>query len=102
MNIEDRQLAHLQYVIGSKLRRAETFFLTWPTTDGSNEGRTVIWMHSGMPLRFEYEQAAPRELNRPWLEAMLIRANSAAGLSPVPEPDETPVRMSRGALAATA
>lgn len=30
---EDRALIHLQVVIGSKLRRDESFFLTWTTSE---------------------------------------------------------------------
>ena len=35
-SLEDRLLAHLQVVIGMKLRRSESFFLAWTVpTDGS-------------------------------------------------------------------
>lgn len=104
VEIDDRVLAHLQQVIGSKLRRGEKFFLNWPTGTGADSTRTAIWMHSSMSLRFEYDSASSHDLNRAWLEALILRANSAAGLSPVPEPgpaqDDAPARASAGALSA--
>ncbi|MDD7929311.1 DUF7882 family protein [Microbacterium thalli] len=86
VEIEDRTLAHLQQVIGTKLRRNESFFFSWREDTSVGGGRRSVWIHQGADLEFTYfGHRAPR-LNRDWLEAMALVAGSAAGLYVVPEP----------------
>jgi hypothetical protein len=80
---DDRTLAHLQAVIGGKLRRAESFFFSY-----SDEGRPVAhWINPILPLRFTYDELPPK-LNRAWVELLTDHANSVKGLEVVPEPRE--------------
>ncbi|MCU1437069.1 MAG: ATP-dependent ligase [Naasia sp.] len=88
IEVEDRALAHLQVVIGNKLRRAETFLFTWTHPEGGEVARTVVWMHPDMALQFQYTERAAPALNRTWLEELSIAANSSAGLKPTPEPED--------------
>ncbi|MGM1016651.1 MAG: hypothetical protein ACQEW8_03830 [Actinomycetota bacterium] len=55
--IEDETLAHLRIVIGMKLRRQESFMMTWrPREDGPDELSTV-WIHPAIPLQFGFDSA---------------------------------------------
>lgn len=81
--IEDRALAHLKVVIATKLRRNESFTLSWRHPDES--GRSTIWLHPAIPLRFTFEAPEPPPLSAEWITAMANSANSSGGISLVPE-----------------
>src|SRR5687767_10259238 len=57
IHIEDRALAHLKVVIATKLRRNESFTLTWRHQDDQPGGRSTIWLHPSIPLRFVFDDA---------------------------------------------
>lgn len=86
--VDDRALAHLEFTIMSKLRRAETFSYSWvfPRQDGT--GRSSVWMHPAIPIQFEFEASQRPALNRRWLEALSRLAASNSGLTLVDEPAE--------------
>ncbi|WP_426518533.1 ATP-dependent DNA ligase [Diaminobutyricibacter sp. McL0618] len=77
---DDRTLAHLQVVMGLKLRRREGFFFSWidPATLGT--GRVTVWIDPSIPLAFRYEHGGTAPIDREWLEEMSLQCNSAAGL----------------------
>jgi hypothetical protein len=77
---DDRLLAHLQVVIGLKLRRSESFFLSWTPKALSGEGRHAVWIAPGVPIHFAYSGSRPPSINREWVEALALAANSSAGL----------------------
>src|SRR5690606_261876 len=52
IHIEDRALAHLKVVIIAKLRRNESFTVSWRHHPTEPEGRSTIWLHPSLPLRF--------------------------------------------------
>jgi hypothetical protein len=80
----DRLLAHLQVVITTKLRRRESFALSWiPDGDG---GREAIWVDNGLPIRFRYDEASIAPLNREWLDALMDATHRPNGLLVMPEP----------------
>lgn len=87
ITFDDRLLSHLQVVIGAKLRRGEGFYLTWKDDPRAGDGRSTIWLHPAMTLRFSYATSAPVELNRAWIDALATSADSSKGLSMVSEPD---------------
>lgn len=84
--IEDRTLAHLQHVIGSKLRRGESFFFSWKDDPSTGGGRRSIWVHPGADLEFRFFGHRTPRFNREWLEALALVANGSSGLYVVPEP----------------
>ncbi|MHC2999899.1 DUF7882 family protein [Microbacterium sp. HJ5] len=93
VSIDDRVLAHLQVVIWGKLRRGEQFPFTWTDPMRSGMGRTSVWLSPHVPLTFEYFGSRQPRLNTAWVEALTKSANSPAGLSIVPEPDDpSPVK----------
>lgn len=85
IQIEDRALAHLKVVIATKLRRNESFTLSWRHPEGDAPGRSTLWLHPSIPLRFVFEEAESPELSRRWIEELAHSANSSGGITLVEE-----------------
>lgn len=83
--IEDRTLAHLKVVIATKLRRGESFTVSWAHPDDVPGGRTTLWLHPSIPLRFTFDEEEPPELSREWLEELANSAHSSGGIMLVAE-----------------
>lgn len=81
VTIEDRSLAHLQVVISTKLRRGESFTLSWRHTEREADGRSTIWLSPSIPLRFTFDTAEHIQLNRAWLEELAQSASSSSGIT---------------------
>jgi hypothetical protein len=95
VRIEDRALAHLKVVISTKLRRGESFTLSWRHRDDEERGRSTLWLHPAIPLRFVFDESEPATLSREWIERLSESANSSGGILLVPEdlsPAEHPAR----------
>jgi hypothetical protein len=86
VKFDDRVLAHLQVVIGSKLRRGEGFFFTWRDDDSAGNGRSAIWLDPAIPLYFRYSGSRPPAINPQWIEQLILSANSVQGLVLTDEP----------------
>lgn len=86
VDFEDRVLAHLQVVISNKLRRGESFVFTWRDDASLGDGRTSVWLNANLAMSFKYFGSRAPALNRTWIEALAITANSPTGLYVVPEP----------------
>jgi len=84
--IEDRALAHIKFVMVAKLRRNEPFTFSWDKPDSEGGGRSSIWISAQIPLEFEFDDPAPIELNRVWIEQLSQSASTVNGLAPIPEP----------------
>ena len=98
IHIEDRALAHLKVVIATKLRRNESFTLTWKHPDDQPGGRSTIWLHPSIPLRFVFDDPEVPELSRRWIEELASSANSSGGITLVEENiDTAPASTSEGA-----
>lgn len=83
--IEDRALAHLKVVIATKLRRGESFTVSWKHPDDRPGGRTTLWLHPSIPLRFTFDEEEAPELSREWLEELANSAHSSGGIVLVAE-----------------
>jgi hypothetical protein len=90
--VDDRLMAHIQVVIGAKLRRNEPFYFSWVADDV----RSTVWIQAAIPLRFCYTDAKRHEINRDWLEALTVSANSPGGLTPLDEPSATSATVAAG------
>ncbi|MEX0158626.1 MULTISPECIES: hypothetical protein [unclassified Microbacterium] len=90
IHIEDRALAHLKVVIATKLRRNESFTLSWKHPEGHPEGRSTIWLHPSIPLRFTFDEPEAPQLNAKWIEQLMHSASSTGGISLTEEVLETP------------
>jgi hypothetical protein len=80
IEFDDRLLAHLQIVIGAKLRRHEGLFLSWREESNSGGGRVTVWVDPSQPLMFRYEDPVPPMINREWLDALTMASNTPRGV----------------------
>jgi hypothetical protein len=76
IEIPDRLLAHLKVVIATKLRRNESFMMSWTADDT----RSSIWLQPSIPLRFVFDTADMEVLNPQSIRDMANAATSSAGL----------------------
>ena len=105
IDIEDRALAHLKVVIATKLRRGESFTLTWRHPDDQPRGRSTVWLSPSIPLRFVFDDPEPAVLSREWMEELAQSANSSGGIMLVAEhfdvdPSENETTIEVGAIVA--
>lgn len=78
--IPDRVLAHVKFVATTKLRRGESFTLSWRHPDDRPGGRTSIWMQPAIPLRFVFDSVEPEQLDRAYLNELAHAANTNGGM----------------------
>lgn len=81
IHIEDRALAHLRMVIATKLRRGESFTVSWRHPEDQPRGRSTLWVHPSIPLRFVFDDPEPVKLSREWIDELANSANLAAGIN---------------------
>ncbi|HUH53384.1 MAG TPA: hypothetical protein VLZ31_05000 [Microbacteriaceae bacterium] len=82
LSYDDRELAHLRYVITNKLMKQESFLFTW-----AKRGRaSTVWVHPSIDLLFEFETDEKHLLNRNWIDLLTSHANSPGGLRIIEEP----------------
>lgn len=87
IEIEDRALAHVKVVIATKLRRQESFTLSWKNSPDEPGGRSTIWLHPSVPLRFIFDAVQAPELNPQWISDLMHTANATGDLTLVDEPE---------------
>jgi hypothetical protein len=85
IHIEDRALAHLKVVIATKLRRGESFTVSWQHPEDQPRGRSTIWLNPSIPLRFVFDDPEPATLSHQWIEDLAHSANSTGGIMLVAE-----------------
>ncbi|QBE47858.1 ATP-dependent DNA ligase [Leucobacter triazinivorans] len=83
-------MEHLRYVITAKLRRRESFFLTWHPRDTSTNapraaGPVTLWVSPSSPIGFEFSSSAPGPLSREWISALMSGSYGTRGLLVIPE-----------------
>ena len=80
IHIEDETLAHLKVVIATKLRRQESFMMTWRPVDGGDDGRLTVWIHPSVPLLFVFDDAEMPQIDSHRLEDMIHAVNASGEL----------------------
>jgi hypothetical protein len=78
IHIEDDTLAHLKVVIATKLRRQESFMMTWRPVEDGADGRMSVWIHPSVPLLFTFDSSDVPVIDPHRLEE-LIHATNATG-----------------------
>lgn len=78
--LPDRLLAHLKVIATTKLRRGESFTLTWTHPHGEPAGRSAIWLQASIPLRFVFDSPEPERLDPALLQKYANGAMSSGGL----------------------
>lgn len=89
IHIEDRALAHLKVVIATKLRRNESFTVSWRHPEDQPRGRSTLWLHPSIALRFVFDDPEPTPLSREWIEELANSANSTGGIMLISEHFDT-------------
>ncbi len=77
IDMSDRLLAHIKVVVATKLRRSESFTLSWR---GADQARSTIWLHPAVELRFVFSSPEPEMLDPELLQRYANEAATAAGL----------------------
>ena len=76
VTFDDQVLAHLQIIIVNKLRRHESFAMSWRDSEEVGDGRSAIWLDPSIPLYFKFDGSRSPRIDREWIES----ANSSRGL----------------------
>jgi hypothetical protein len=80
IELDDTLLAHLQIVIGAKLRRNEAFYFSWTVESETGPRKNTIWLEHSIPLRYHYLDDSTHEIDRGLLERLAAAANTSNGL----------------------
>ena len=102
VDLDDRTLTHVQIVIIQKLRRGESFSLSWKDSGQVGGGRSSVWLNPAIPLYFKFACGHVPTVNPEWLEELTRSATSSQGLvisseriqTVEPDPGPTPGRPS--------
>lgn len=81
IRVPDRVLAHVKVVIATKLRRGESFTVSWRHPLDEPAGRSTLWIQPSIPLRFVFGSAEPEVLDPALLQSLANAANSSSGLT---------------------
>ena len=84
---EDRTLAHLKVAITLKLRRQESFLMSWVIPAENGGGRMSLWVAPSIPLTFRFAGSRVPQLNKVWIEAMSELSHTPRGLILLSEKD---------------
>jgi hypothetical protein len=76
LELEDRALAHLKIAMFTKLRRNESFSLSWQVDLEGGSGRHSIWISPASMIHFQFYGSRRPELNRRWIRDMITAANN--------------------------
>ena len=79
ISLPDRLMGYIKVIASTKLRRGESFTLTWTGT-ADETGRSTIWLQPAIPLRFVFESPEPEQLVGDYLRSLADQANAASGL----------------------
>lgn len=77
--LPDRLMGYIKVITSTKLRRGESFTLTWTGT-AEEPGRSTIWLQPAIPLRFVYATETAERLSPAYLRQLADQAAGTAGL----------------------
>ena len=78
--MDDSTLAHLKIVIGTKLRRQESFMMTWLPEKQGSAGRLTIWMNPSIPLIMAFDDSKLLPIDPKRIERMMEHLNARGEL----------------------
>lgn len=90
--IPDRILAHIKIVATTKLRRHESFTVSWTNPEGSSSARTTLWMQPAIPLRFDFDSAEPEAVDSDYLRELADAAATTQGMTVEWDAEDAPRR----------
>lgn len=77
---EDRLLAHVKFAVGSRLRKQESFFLSWSCSPEEGSGRNSIWLSPACPLTFRFSGSRAPLINKTWLSVLSGTSHGGRGM----------------------
>lgn len=77
IEIDDEALSYVKTVAVLKLRRNESFTISW---DRPEHGRMSVWVHPSISLLFEFDKPASTSLDRTRLERLMVEVNATGDL----------------------
>lgn len=80
IEVDDSTLAYLKIIIGTKLRRQESFMMTWLPDVQTEAGRLTIWMHPSIPLVIAFDGPQLPTIDPTRLQRMMELLNSRGEL----------------------
>ncbi|WP_298863430.1 hypothetical protein [uncultured Microbacterium sp.] len=80
IDVDDSTLAHLKIIIGTKLRRHESFMMTWVPDTDAGTGRLTIWMNPSIPLIIAFDGKEAPAVDAERLKRMMELLNSRGEL----------------------
>jgi hypothetical protein len=80
ITIDDVTLAHLKIVIATKLRRQESFMMTWRPGSDVSDRRVTVWIHPAIPLQFGFDDAEPPQVDPQRIAEMMRHLNASGEL----------------------
>lgn len=81
ISIDDATLAHVKIVIATKLRRQESFMMTWLTDGSGVDARSTIWIHPAIPLQFGFDEVDLPAIDVERIKAMMTALNATGELN---------------------
>ena len=78
IHISEHLLAHVKLVVATKLRRNESFLMSWRHPDGS--GRSSVWLQPAIALRFIFDTVDEPRIDLDLLTRLATAAGSNGGL----------------------
>jgi hypothetical protein len=90
VHVDDRTLTHLQIVIVNKLRRGDTFLMSWRDSLQAGSGRSSIWLHPYVLIHFKFDGSRVPAINEQWLKQLADSAESSRGLIVTTEHGDSP------------
>ncbi len=84
---EDRTLAHVKVAITVKLRRQESFLMSWVVPSEKGGGRVSLWISPSIPLIFQFSGSRAPQLNKVWIDALSELSHTPRGLVLLSEKD---------------
>lgn len=92
--IDDRTLAHLELVIGTKFRHGEAFGFTLLGRElPAGSGIHMFWMSPAIAVEFRYDgERRSIPINSVWIEKLVESTFTDVGLRILPEPSPAAAR----------
>jgi hypothetical protein len=85
VEFDDRLLAHLQIVIVQKFRAGDRFLMSWLDPLSEGDGRSALWLTPDFPMHFKFLGSRVPQIDREWLDRLMVAASSGSGLIVVDE-----------------
>lgn len=76
IEIEDGTLAHLKIIIATKLRRQESFMMTWVPVGDTPDRRMSAWISPSIPLVLAFDAPKPASIDPARVTHMMEALNA--------------------------